>query len=255
MGHLFETVERIHLRVGTGHLPIDLVSANDAPELILASTSQPWSYVVTPNAQHVELLRDDPSLAPIYAESMLSLPDGWPVATLTSWVTRRSVERVAGSDLLEAIVDAAGESRPLALVGGEGGAPMQDLLARLETGGWLPFHEPAPREELHDGGRRRELLERVATSASGGVVVVGVGAPRQELLARELCALPGTGVVLCLGMSINFSSGVTRRAPELVQRLGLEWAHRALQEPRRLVPRYASNLRTILKVTKENFTR
>ncbi len=48
-------------------------------------------------------------------------------------------------------------------------------------------------------------------------------------------------VALCIGATIDFLAGEKARAPRLMQRMGLEWFHRMLTEPKRLVPRYATN--------------
>lgn len=243
---------RLHIRVGQANMPIDIVSRSKALEAILSATAESWGYVVTPNAQHLQILRQRPDLRDIYGGARFSLADGWPVAVISSMVARAPVERVPGSDLMEAVLDSNGAGRPLVFVGGNDGDFWRRLAARARATNWDPLHEPAPRAELEDPRTREALLTRVGASALGGIVVVGVGAPRQELLARELCERPGNGVVLCLGMSINFSSGAIRRAPKWLQAVGLEWAHRALLEPRRLLPRYAENFLTLIKTTQEN---
>ncbi len=46
------------------------------------------------------------------------------------------------------------------------------------------------------------------------------------------------GLALCVGASINFLTGDERRAPGWMQRLGIEWLYRLLQDPRRLAARY-----------------
>ena len=68
---------------------------------------------------------------------------------------------------------------------------------------------------------------------------LAVGAPQQETLARMLKAR-GTarGMALCIGASINFLTGVERRAPQWMQSLGMEWLFRLGSDPRRLAKRY-----------------
>lgn len=83
-----------------------------------------------------------------------------------------------------------------------------------------------------------ELVERV--NASGATVLaVGVGAPKQEKwIMRHRHLMPGVRVFMAIGATIDFEAGVLPRAPQWLQRAGLEWAFRLWREPRRLWRRY-----------------
>ena len=70
-------------------------------------------------------------------------------------------------------------------------------------------------------------------------MLLAVGSPQQEVLAGRIAAAGGaTGCALCIGASLDFIAGRQRRAPRVVQRLGLEWAHRLASQPGRLWRRY-----------------
>jgi N-acetylglucosaminyldiphosphoundecaprenol N-acetyl-beta-D-mannosaminyltransferase len=67
---------------------------------------------------------------------------------------------------------------------------------------------------------------------------VALGSPKQENLIVNLRQdLPGTWW-LGVGISLSFITGDVQRAPVWIQRIGLEWVHRLVQEPRRLFRRY-----------------
>lgn len=243
---------RVRLNVGATAIPIDAVTMDEAVAAVVSMNEPGWRYVVTPNLNHLRRVKDDPRAAVVYEDAFLSLPDGWPVGWLASRVTGRSVDRVCGSDLFARILALPGRGKPLGLVGGQAGPGLTALMARAESNGWKPFQEPALRPEIEDPARRRALLGRLVSRGDGGIVVLGVGAPRDEDLARSIAGMAGRGLVLCLGMSINFSSGLAKRAPRAVQSLKLEWAHRALQEPGRLVPRYLRDARVLLPLAAQN---
>ncbi|MFX9862937.1 WecB/TagA/CpsF family glycosyltransferase, partial [Acinetobacter baumannii] len=66
---------------------------------------------------------------------------------------------------------------------------------------------------------------------------VGLGCPRQEVFAYEMRGLLGMPVI-AVGAAFDFHAGLLREAPLWMQRYGLQWFHRLLQEPRRLWRRY-----------------
>jgi N-acetylglucosaminyldiphosphoundecaprenol N-acetyl-beta-D-mannosaminyltransferase len=81
------------------------------------------------------------------------------------------------------------------------------------------------------------VCRRVA-AARPGIVFVGLGFPRQDLLITRLRPLlPGAWFVGC-GSAICFAAGTARRAPLWMRRSGLEWLHRLAREPGRLARRY-----------------
>lgn len=77
-------------------------------------------------------------------------------------------------------------------------------------------------------------------NASGAtVVLVGVGCPKQEKwIDAHKDAMPDVRLWMALGATIDFEARAVRRAPRLVQKMGLEWFWRFLQEPRRMFRRY-----------------
>jgi exopolysaccharide biosynthesis WecB/TagA/CpsF family protein len=68
---------------------------------------------------------------------------------------------------------------------------------------------------------------------------LAVGSPQQEIVAQEL-KMRGIarGLALCVGASINFVTGIERRAPPWMRRIGFEWLYRLAQNPKRLAYRY-----------------
>jgi N-acetylglucosaminyldiphosphoundecaprenol N-acetyl-beta-D-mannosaminyltransferase len=88
-----------------------------------------------------------------------------------------------------------------------------------------------------DAGALEEIRQRLR-SAAPDVVYVALGSPKQENLIVNLRQdLPGTWW-LGVGISLSFITGDVQRAPVWIQRIGLEWVHRLVQEPRRLFRRY-----------------
>jgi UDP-N-acetyl-D-mannosaminuronic acid transferase (WecB/TagA/CpsF family) len=66
-----------------------------------------------------------------------------------------------------------------------------------------------------------------------------VGTPQQELIALKLKERGiARGLTLCVGASINFITGVEKRAPRWMQKSGFEWLFRLIRSPKRLANRY-----------------
>jgi N-acetylglucosaminyldiphosphoundecaprenol N-acetyl-beta-D-mannosaminyltransferase len=82
-----------------------------------------------------------------------------------------------------------------------------------------------------------KLCDQIA-AARPGLVLVGLGFPKQELVISHIKQrLPHAWFLGC-GAAVEFTAGASKRAPLWMQEAGLEWFHRMLQEPRRLGPRY-----------------
>ena len=81
-----------------------------------------------------------------------------------------------------------------------------------------------------------------------GIVLVALGAPRQERWILEYLEPSGANVAIAVGSAFDIICGDKRRAPGWMQRHGLEWLHRMLLEPRRLGKRYSRNIPSCLGI-------
>jgi N-acetylglucosaminyldiphosphoundecaprenol N-acetyl-beta-D-mannosaminyltransferase len=204
----------------------------------------PMRYVVTPNVQHTMEFQKNAPFREAYTGAALVIADGWPLVASARLFGTPLPERVTGSDLLPGLFDAARPERPLTvfLLGaapGVGDKAREAIHAKWPnvrvTGTLSP---PLGFEKSPDENDR--ILARIA-EVDPDVLVVGLGAPKQELWTYRFRDRIRANVALCLGGTIDFMAGNTKRAPDWVQQAKLEWLHRALSEPRRLGPRYAEH--------------
>jgi N-acetylglucosaminyldiphosphoundecaprenol N-acetyl-beta-D-mannosaminyltransferase len=199
-------------------------------------------FVVTPNVDHTVLYQRDARLRAAYANAAMVLADGMPVVAASRLFGRPLPCRVAGSDLVPALFDAAGERGGLRvfLLGAAAGVAARAavrIAARWPAVNVADSYSP-PLGFEHDAGENETILARIA-AVRPDLLVVGLGAPKQEHwvnLHRRRIAAP---VTLCAGATIDFLAGQKRRAPRWMRASGLEWLHRAAGEPRRLLARYA----------------
>lgn len=198
----------------------------------------PFTYLVTPNVDHVVRLSALPAGAPehrAYAQAGWCICDSRILAKLARM---RGVDLpvTPGSDLTARIVrDVLVEGDRVCIIGGD--ARTVRALAALRPDIALIQHIPPM--GLRSDPAAREAAARFAAEAKARFTLIAVGSPQQELVAQAIAALPGvTGVGLCIGASIDFLTGRTRRAPRWMQRLSIEWLHRLLSDPVRLWRRY-----------------
>jgi N-acetylglucosaminyldiphosphoundecaprenol N-acetyl-beta-D-mannosaminyltransferase len=227
-------------------IDLDALRMPDALSRIFGWLDQPVSeccFVVTPNVDHTVLVQTNADLRAAYRDAGMVLADGWPVVAASRLVRRPLPERVAGSDLAPALFKATQQAnRPLRvfLLGaapGVGDRAAKNIQSRWPAVQVVGVYSP-PLGFERDDRANRAILERIRAAAPE-VLVVGLGAPKQELwVHRHRCDIAAP-VALCVGATIDFLAGEKKRAPRLVRRLGLEWLHRMLSEPRRLAKRYA----------------
>ncbi|MER5645336.1 WecB/TagA/CpsF family glycosyltransferase [Streptosporangium sp. NPDC002524] len=196
--------------------------------------------IVTANVDIVRAATRDPALADLVTRSEIVVADGMPVVWASRLAGAAVPCRITGASLVHSLTTrAARENRSVYLLGGEPGVPEE--AARVLTGGRPGLRvagtcsPPFGFESTPDG--MREVVEGVVAAAPG-LVLVGLGFPKQERVIEALRAeLPDAWYLGC-GAGIPMAAGRFSRAPGPVQRVGAEWLYRLALEPRRLARRY-----------------
>jgi N-acetylglucosaminyldiphosphoundecaprenol N-acetyl-beta-D-mannosaminyltransferase len=166
-------------------------------------------------------------------------PDGVPVVWALRWLGARGVGRVYGPDLMLALSEAgARESVAQFYLGGAPGVAeelariLANRFAGLPMAGWYspPYRDLTPTEE-------DDLVARLNRSGAR-VIRVGLGSPKQDLWMARYRSRLEAPLLVGVGAAFDFFTGRQRQAPVWMQRSGLEWAYRLVQQPRRLWRRY-----------------
>ena len=225
---------------------IDAVSTEQAVKRVLSMARQdgPCRYVVTPNVDHVLILQRNEALRRAYEHAALVVADGMPVVLAARLLGEPLPERVAGSDLVPALFAAASPQDPLRvfLLGAAPGVAeraARSIESRYRGVSVAGCYSP-PFGFEHDPAATESIVTAIS-AARPDVLLVGLGAPKQEVWVHRHCARLQARVALCIGATIDFLAGEKPRAPVWMQRAGLEWVHRMATEPRRLGGRYARN--------------
>lgn len=217
-----------------------LTLAGAADHIIAALNAGRGGWVVTPNLDILRRLVKDRGFADLCARATLRLADGMPLVWASRLQRTPLPERVAGSDLIWTLTArAAAAGRSVYFLGGNPGAAdgAARELRRRHPGLRIAGVESPPLG-FESCGPYMDGLRRRLAAASPDIVYVALGSPKQERVIDILRADLPRAWFLGIGISFSFVTGEVRRAPRLMRRLGLEWAHRLAQEPRRLAKRY-----------------
>jgi N-acetylglucosaminyldiphosphoundecaprenol N-acetyl-beta-D-mannosaminyltransferase len=197
-------------------------------------------WVIPTNLDVLRQQTSVPEWRDLLGEATLVVMDGMPLVWASVLAGTPVPERVAGSSLVTPLcVRAAREGKSVFFIGGAPGtaAHAADLLAQEAPGLVVAGTLCPPMGFENDPVAISDIRKRLQ-EARPDIVLVGLGAPKQERLIRTLRADLPTAWYLGVGITFSFITGDVRRAPTWVQRAGLEWMHRFAQEPGRLFHRY-----------------
>lgn len=228
-------------RVALMGLDIAKLTETDANKFVLDELDEGHGGWICPvNLDVLRQVAQDAHLKDLVSSADLVVADGMPLLWASHVQGTPLPERIAGSSLISTLsAELGGRGRSIYLLGGSEGAAeaagsrLRDAFPGLVLSGWHcpPFGFERSPEEV-------EQIVKMLVSAQPDVVFVGLGFPKQDrLIAQIRQTLPATWFVSC-GISFSFLTGEVRRAPRVLQELGLEWIHRLMQEPQRLAKRY-----------------
>ena len=215
-------------------MPIDVI---DMPSVLrridfAAATSSPL-FLSTPNLNFLVNCQSDIEFRDSLLLSDLSPADGMPIVWLGRLLGVPIMDRVAGSDIFAAIKALRGPEQPLKMFlfgGDEGVAAAASHALNVAHGGALcvGWYYPGffSLEELsHD------LIIDTINSHEADFLVVCLGSKKGQLWLKRNSKKLRVPIRAHLGASLKFEAGAVRRAPVIVQKLGLEWFWRIKEEP------------------------
>ncbi|MET0405652.1 MAG: WecB/TagA/CpsF family glycosyltransferase [Cystobacter sp.] len=206
-----------------------------------------FNFVVTPNADHLVRLRDDNLFRGFYGEASFVLLDSRLVAHALRLFRGQRFPVCTGSDLTAALFSQVISAEDAIVV--VGGTREQAEQLRLRHGlGRLVHHAP-PMGLAQNPEAIEACVRFIEEHSPFRFCFLALGSPQQEMIASRVKARGrARGLALCIGASINFLTGSERRAPQWMQRLGLEWLFRLGQAPRRMWRRYVLNAPLALRM-------
>lgn len=234
------------LKIDTQRMPflntyIDNLTAIEAKNAVdQFIQKEGYHYVVTPNSDIIVKMQDDSELKKICDNADLILTDGQIVVKLSKYLGNPIKERVCMTDFVWDVFDLAVEKNyKVFLFGGK-----EDVLEQATTN----IKEKIPELEIIDSysppfgfeNSEKQLAEannRIKNSGAD-ILIVFLGCPKQEKFIfnnKDKYRIP---ISITMGGCVDFMAGGVKRAPLWMQKAGLEWFFRFLQEPKRMFRRY-----------------
>jgi N-acetylglucosaminyldiphosphoundecaprenol N-acetyl-beta-D-mannosaminyltransferase len=197
-------------------------------------------YICVAAVHTVMACREDPALREAIEGASFTVPDGQPLVWALRALGHRLRGRVYGPDLMDlACARAARTGRRFYLYGGRNAGALAQLARELRlrhpglqiVGGHVPpFRALTPAEE--------DAVAADINRSGADVVWVGIGVPKQEKWMARMRDRLDAPVLVGVGAAFDFHAGLIPQAPAWLQRWGMEWAFRLVQEPQRLWRRY-----------------
>jgi N-acetylglucosaminyldiphosphoundecaprenol N-acetyl-beta-D-mannosaminyltransferase len=198
-------------------------------------------YICVAAVHTVMACQEDAELRRAVLNSDLTVPDGQPLIWAMNALGHDLSHRVYGPDLMaRACERAATTGTRMFLYGGRNQGGLVQLALNLRTrypglqivGGYAPPFRTLTADEQH------AIADEINRSQAD-VVWVGIGVPKQEKWMATMRRHLDAPVLIGVGAAFDFHAGLVPQAPHWMQSVGLEWAFRLAQEPRRLWRRYA----------------
>lgn len=200
-------------------------------------------YVVTPNVNHIVLLNKNVQFKQAYQHAAMSVADGKPVVLASKLLKNPLPETVPGSDLVPNTFEQFQQKKIRLRVFLLGAQPGVGEKAAANIQARWPMVEVVGVNSPYFGFENDELfcdsLCQTVAKSNADLLVIGLGAPKQEIWVWKNAHRLPVKVAVCVGATIDFLAGNKARAPIWMQNYGLEWLHRVCSEPRRLFKRYA----------------
>lgn len=231
-------------------VPVSAVTCDEAAEAVLSAARQGTAAGVGAFSVHALIEAAKPRFVDQASRLAMITPDGQPVRWALNWLHGVGLKsNVRGSELMwHSCRRAAETGMPIYLYGGTPQtlaalqANLLDAFPDLQIAGAEapPFRPLSPGEDA-------DMVERVNASGAG-LMFVGLGSPKQDhFVVEHLDRIQP--VQLAVGAAFDFHAGVKATAPQWMQRHGLEWIFRLVQEPRRLWKRYlVTNTQFVFKL-------
>jgi N-acetylglucosaminyldiphosphoundecaprenol N-acetyl-beta-D-mannosaminyltransferase len=198
-------------------------------------TNNKPGYICVTNARTVHLANHNLEYCHIQNNSLLTVPDGAPLV----WIARnkgfKDVGKVSGKDLMDAVFAVSAEKGYSHYFFGSTPYTIEQLTTNLQKqysgieikGAVSPPFQPIEEFDI-------ESLAKEINQLQPAFFWCGLGAPKQEQLNALLQPKLESTICVGVGLAFEYIAGTVKRAPKWMQRTGMEWLFRLLQQPKNI---------------------
>lgn len=188
--------------------------------------------IFTANPEFVMTAQQNNDFMKILNQGDLVVPDGIGIIIASKWLKTRLPERVTGYDLIQNVFDWMKDNKKTAyFLGSAPGIAEKAAEKMMETYPGLKvvgYHDG-----YFDAEEEKKIIEEIK-SLKPNLLLVGVGAPKQEFWINNNLRSLNINVAIGVGGALDVMSGHVNRAPKIFIRFGLEWFYRLITQPTRI---------------------
>lgn len=198
--------------------------------------------LITPNLDHLVKLQKDREFYEIYQQAEWIVCDSTILYFLSKILKKKLPDVIPGSSFFSKFYryHSTDENCKIFLLGAMNGvAEMARIKINAVVGRNIVVGAFSPSYGFEKKNDEIEKIVHIVNESGANVVLVGVGAPKQEkFIMKYKNRMPGVDIWMALGATIDFEAGNISRAPLFMQRCGMEWFYRFVKEPKRMFHRY-----------------
>ena len=223
-------------RIPILNIKVDNISKNDLLKEFKSGV------LITPNVDHLMKLQKDREFYDIYQQAEYITVDSQIVNLSMKFLGTPVKEIITGSDFFPSFYNFHKDNadiKAFLLGAGPGVAEKALHIINKKVGREIIVGEYSPSFGFEENEDECNKITQIINSTPANVLVVGVGAPKQEKwIYKYKDQLKNIKIFLAIGATIDFEAGNIKRAPKIFQKLALEWLYRLMKEPKRLWRRY-----------------
>lgn len=245
-------IKKLYMRIELFNCPIDALTMQQTLNKIddAISTKKHLHHVVVNVAKLVHMQKNE-ELRKSVVDCDIINADGQGVVWASKILGKQIPERVAGIDLMQNLVQLAHEKNYKIFFFGAEEEIVKEVVNKY-TNQYTSSIIAGFRNGYFKPEDENEIANQIANSGAN-ILFVAMGSPKKEnFLFNHKQVLQKVNFIMGVGGSFDVVAGKVKRAPEWVQKIGMEWFYRMAQEPRRLFMRYfTTNLALIKLILKE----